>query len=383
MKTRAAVLHEVGQDWSVEEIQLDPPKEGEVLVKTAYAGLCHSDEHLVTGDLVPPPDMMEMMGITEYLPMIGGHEGSGIVEEVGPGVRSLKPGDHVSVSFIPSCGHCRWCASGMQNLCDLGAMLFLGGMITDSTYRHHTAKGQTLRTMCKLGTFSEHLVVSEDSLIKVDPDLPLAAVALVSCGVATGWGSAVHRAGVKAGETVAIIGIGGIGINAVQGARMAGAGKIIAIDPLEFKREKAQEFGATHSAPSAAEAFPLVQELTQGVMADRVICTPGVMTGDILAPALSLVRKGGSVVVTAVAPMAQSQADINLFDLTCSNKEVKGAIFGSLNPRADIPLLLSYYQQGSLKLDELITQEYPLEGINQGYQDMRDGKNIRGVLNLN
>jgi NDMA-dependent alcohol dehydrogenase len=383
MKTRAAVLHGVGEDWSVEEIELDAPKEGEVLVKTAYAGLCHSDEHLVTGDLVPPADMMEQMGITEWLTMIGGHEGSGEVIEIGPGVRTVKPGDHVSVSFIPSCGRCRWCASGMQNLCDLGAMLFLGGMITDMTYRHHLKGGETVRTMAKLGTFAEHMLVSEDSLIKVDPDLPMAAVALVSCGVATGWGSAVHRAGVQAGETVVVIGIGGIGMNAVQGARMAGASKIIAVDPVEFKREKAQEFGATHSSPSSAEAFPLVQELTRGVMADRVICTPGIMTGDILAPALALVRKGGSVVVTAVAPMTQATADISLFDLAMQNKEVKGTIFGSGNPRADIPLLLSYYQQGMLKLDELITQTYPLEGINQGYQDMRDGKNIRGVLNLN
>jgi S-(hydroxymethyl)glutathione dehydrogenase/alcohol dehydrogenase len=380
MKVKAAVLYGVGQDWTVEDIEIDAPKEGEVLVRTAYAGLCHSDEHLVTGDLVPTPEAMAMMGMTDYLPMVGGHEGSGVVEAVGPGVKTLKPGDHVSVSFIPSCGRCRFCATGQQNLCDLGALLFLGGMITDQTYRHHNARGETLRTMSKLGTFAEAMVVSEDSLIKVDPDLPLSAVALVSCGVATGWGSAVHRAGVQAGETVVVIGIGGIGMNAVQGAKMAGAAKIIAVDPLEFKREKAMEFGATHVAASTVEALAMIAELTQGLMADRVICTPGIMTGDILGPAVNAARKGGTVVVTAVAPMAQSQADISLFELAMFNKEVKGSIFGSGNPRADIPMLLDYYRQGLLKLDELITAEYPISKINEGYQDMRDGKNIRGVL---
>jgi S-(hydroxymethyl)glutathione dehydrogenase/alcohol dehydrogenase len=380
MKVKAAVLYGVGQDWTVEDIEIDAPKEGEVLVRTAYAGLCHSDEHLVTGDLVPTPEAMAMMGMTDYLPMVGGHEGSGVVDAVGPGVRTLKPGDHVSVSFIPSCGRCRFCATGQQNLCDLGALLFLGGMITDQTYRHHNARGETLRTMSKLGTFAEAMVVSEDSLIKVDPDLPLSAVALVSCGVATGWGSAVHRAGVQAGETVVVIGIGGIGMNAVQGAKMAGAAKIIAVDPLEFKREKAMEFGATHVAASTVEALAMIAELTQGLMADRVICTPGIMTGDILGPAVNAARKGGTVVVTAVAPMAQSQADISLFELAMFNKEVKGSIFGSGNPRADIPMLLDYYRQGLLKLDELITAEYPISKINEGYQDMRDGKNIRGVL---
>ena len=234
--------------------------------------------------------------------------------------------------------------------------------------------------MAKLGTFSEYTVVNELSLIKVDDDLPFAAVSLVSCGVATGWGSAVERAGTAPGDTVVVVGIGGIGMNAVQGAKMAGARHVIAVDPVEFKREKAMEFGATHTVPSIEEALPFVTQLTWGQMADRVIMTPGVMYGDLMAGALSLTGKGGTCVVTAVAPMAQTESSVNLFELAMWNKEIKGTIFGSLNPRRDIPNLLSMYREGQLKLDELVTRTYALDDINAGYQDMRDGKNIRGVI---
>jgi NDMA-dependent alcohol dehydrogenase len=379
MKTRAAILWGVGQDWSVEEIELDPPKQGEVLLEMKAAGLCHSDEHMVTGDMVVSDELRQMFELPDAFPLIGGHEGAGIVQEVGPGVTTLKPGDHVSVSFIPACGRCRYCSTGRQNLCDLGAGALNRGQILDNTSRHH-ARGQDLAIMAKLGTFSEHTVVNELSLIKVDDDLPFSAVSLVSCGVATGWGSAVERAGTAPGDTVVVVGIGGIGMNAVQGAKMAGARHVIAVDPVEFKREKAMEFGATHTVPSIEEALPFVTQLTWGQMADRVIMTPGVMYGDLMAGALSLTGKGGTCVVTAVAPMTQTESSVNLFELAMWNKEIKGTIFGSLNPRRDIPNLLSMYREGQLKLDELITRTYPLDDINAGYQDMRDGKNIRGVI---
>jgi NDMA-dependent alcohol dehydrogenase len=379
MKTRAAILWGVGQDWSVEEIELDPPKQGEVLVEMKAAGLCHSDEHMVTGDMVVSEELRTMFELPETFPLVGGHEGAGIVTEVGPGVSTLQPGDHVSVSFIPSCGRCRYCSTGRQNLCDLGAGALNRGQILDNTSRHH-ARGEDLAIMAKLGTFSEHTVVSELSLIKVDDDLPLEAVSLVSCGVATGWGSAVERAGTAPGDVVVVVGIGGIGINAVQGAKMAGARHVIAVDPIEFKREKAMEFGATHTVASIEEALPFVTQLTWGQMADRVIMTPGVMYGDLMAGALSLTGKGGTCVVTAVAPMSQTESSVNLFELAMWQKEIKGTIFGSLNPRRDIPNLLSMYREGQLKLDELVTRTYPLDDINVGYQDMRDGKNIRGVI---
>jgi len=373
------MLWGTNQPWSVEEIDIDPPRAGEVIVEWKAAGLCHSDEHLVTGDMVPPDEVREMMGLESFFPMIGGHEGAGIVVEVGPGVTSVKPGDHVSASFVPSCGRCRYCSTGKQNLCDNGRGTFGGGMITDGTHRHFV-NGEPVTLMAKVGTFAQHACVSEDSVIKVDDDLPLECVALVSCGVATGWGSATSRADVAPGDTVVVVGIGGIGINAVQGARMAGAKRVIAIDPVEFKREKAMELGATHTFASMEEAMPAVTELTWGQMADKVIMTPGVLYGDMMELGLALTGKGGTCVVTAIAPMMQTQAAVNLFQLAMWQKEIKGTIFGSLNPRVDIPKLLGMYREGQLKLDELITRRYTLDQINEGYDAMRNGDNIRGII---
>lgn len=381
MKCKAAIIHGVGQDWSIEEIEIDPPKVGEVLVKWTHAGLCHSDEHLLTGDFVPSEEQMAAMGMTgSMFPMIGGHEGAGIVEEVGPGVTSVQVGDHVSASFVPSCGTCHYCSTGRQNLCDKGAGTFLPGMITDGTVRHRLANGDEVLLIAKLGTFAEYTCVAEASVVKVDDDLPLESVALVSCGVATGWGSATRRAEVRPGDTVVVVGIGGIGMNAVQGAAMAGAKNVVAVDPIEFKREKAMEFGATQTFASMEEAFPEVAAMTEGRMADKVIMTPGVLYGELMQLGTALAGKGSTIVVTAIAPITQTESSVNLFELAMWQKEIKGTIFGSLNPRADIPNLLSMYQAGKLKLDELITNTYPLDEINEGYRAMRDGENIRGVV---
>ena len=367
MKTKAAVLWETGQPWSVEEIELDPPKAGEVLVKIAASGMCHSDEHLVTGDL------------PFALPIIGGHEGAGVVEAVGEGVSWLAPGDHVVFGFIPSCGRCPSCSTGHQNLCDLGALMGGGRQITDGTSRHH-ARGQDLGTMCILGTFAHHTVVNEASCIKIENDVPLDRACLLGCGVVTGWGSAVYAAEVKPGDTVAVVGVGGIGANAIQGARLAGAKQIVAIDPVEFKREKAMEFGATHTAASMAEAMPLLQEITWGTMANKVVMTMGVGSGAVIAEALALTAKRGRVVVTNIHPAMEMSANVSLLDLTLMEKQVVGSLFGSGNPRADIPKLIGLYREGQLDLDGLVTTTYPLDGINDGYDAMRAGTNIRGVL---
>jgi NDMA-dependent alcohol dehydrogenase len=367
MKTKAAVLWEVGKDWSVEEIELDPPKQGEVLVKLAASGMCHSDEHLLTGDL------------PFALPIIGGHEGAGIVEEVGEGVTWLQPGDHVVFGFIPSCGRCPSCSTGHQNLCDLGALLGLGLQISDGTTRHH-AQGKDIGLMCLLGTFSHHTVVNEASCIKIEDDIPLDRACLMGCGVVTGWGSAVYAADVQPGETVVVAGVGGIGANAIQGAKLAGAKRIIAIDPLENKREKAMDFGATHTAESFDAALPLVQDITSGTIANKVILTLGVGNGELLASALALASKGGRVVVTNIHPAAEMTANVSLLDLTLMEKQVVGSLFGSGNPRYDIPRLLGLYREGQLDLDGLVTRTYTLDEVNVGYQDMRDGKNIRGVM---
>ena len=379
MKCKAAVLHGLGQQWQVQDITVDPPKAGELLVQWKAAGMCHSDEHFVTGDMVPPAEMMAAAGLPPFFPIVGGHEGAGIVVEVGPGVMSVQPGDHVSASFIPSCGRCRYCSTGRQNLCDAGAGTMQNGMITDGTSRHFLGD-EPLKLMAKLGTFSQYSTVAEASVIKVDDDLPMDVVALVSCGVATGWGSATTRADVRPGDTVVVVGVGGIGINAMQGAAMAGAKRVIAVDPVEFKREKAMEFGATHTYASMEEAMPAISELTWGQMADKVIMAPGVLYGDMMQLGTAMAGKGGTIVVTAIAPITQTKSSVNLFELAMWNKEIKGTIFGSLNPRNDIPKLLGLYREGQLKLDELITRRYTLDQINDGYEAMRSGENIRGVI---
>ena len=379
MDTQAAILWGPRTDWSVEDITLDPPKQGEVLIKLAASGLCHSDEHLVTGDLAMPPETAAELGLQQY-PIIGGHEGAGEVVEVGPAVSGLEVGDHVALGFIPSCGRCPSCAMGRQNLCDLGAFLMAGRQVTDFTARHHSKDGDDLGIMCCLGTFEPYSVVSEASCIKIEPDIPLDKAALVGCGVTTGWGSATYAADVQPGETVVIVGCGGVGTNAVQGAALAGARHVVAVDPVPFKLEQAKLFGATHTAASVEEATSLVGDLTWGALAEKAIITTSVAEGSMIAPVMAMVAKGGRCVVTAVAPFTTTEVSLNLLELTLYQKQLVGSIFGSANPRRDIPRLLRLYMDGKLKLDELVTRTYDLTDINQGYQDMRDGKNIRGMV---
>ena len=379
MKSKAAILWQTHSKWSVEDIELDPPRAGEVLIKLAASGLCHSDEHLVTGDMVLDQATADALGLKQ-LPVIGGHEGAGEVVEVGPDVTTLAPGDHVVLSFIPACGRCPSCAMGQQHLCDLGAFLLAGRQVTDFTSRHHATDGTDLGVMCCVGTFEPFTVVSEASCVKIEPHIPLDRAALVGCGVTTGWGTAVNAADVRSGETVVVVGLGGIGMNAIQGSRLAGADKIVAVDPLESKRERAGIFGATHTASSIEEATALVAELTRGAMADKAMLTVGVAYGDLIAPVMNLVKKAGRAVVTAVAPVAQTDVKLDLFMMAMMRKELVGCIFGNANPRRDIPRILDFYTQGKLKLDELVTNTYPLEDINQGYEDMRNGTNIRGVV---
>jgi NDMA-dependent alcohol dehydrogenase len=379
MKSAGAVLWDIGEAWSVEEIEVLPPGPGDVLIEWKAAGLCHSEEHFVTGDFVLPAPMREEAGQPSPFPMLGGHEGAGTVLEVGAGVTEVVPGDLVASSFMPACGRCRYCARGQQNLCRQGAALMLPGQMSDGVVRHF-CRGEPLNLYSKCGTFARNSLLSEQSVIKVDPSLPPAVVALVSCGVATGWGSAVHRAETIAGDVVVVVGCGGIGMNAIQGAAMAGAKVVVAVDPIAFKRESAPQFGATHSCADMAEAIDLIRDLTYGEMADRVILAPSVMYGELMAEAMTLTGKGGTCVVAGVAPILQDKASINLMQLAMFNKEVKGTIFGSGSPRLDVPNLLSLYSAGKLKLDELVTRTYQLEDINTGYQDMREGRNIRGVI---
>jgi S-(hydroxymethyl)glutathione dehydrogenase/alcohol dehydrogenase len=367
MRSRAAILWATGQPWSVEEIELDPPQAQEVLVRLAASGLCHSDDHSRTGDL------------PMALPVVGGHEGSGVIEQVGPGVAHLRPGDHVVLSFIPACGRCAACSTGHQNLCDLGQFLMTGKMIADGGHRVH-ARGTTAATMSLLGTFSGHAVVHEASVVKIDDDIPLEIAALVGCGVTTGWGSAVYVGRVRPGETVVVVGAGGLGMAAVQGARLAGAEQVIVVDPVAYKRETALKLGASEAVASMAEAHPLVAERTRGRMAEVAILTVGVAHGDMIGPLLGLVGKNGRGVLTAVVPHHEHTAELPLMEFTFYQKQLLGNTFGGANPHADIPKLLRLYQRGLLDLESMITRRYSLDEVNAGYEDLLAGRNIRGLI---
>jgi len=234
--------------------------------------------------------------------------------------------------------------------------------------------------MCMIGTFSQYGVISQTSTVKVDDDLPLDKAVLVGCGVPTGWGSAVNTANVAPGDTVAIFGIGGIGINAVQGARYAGAKNVIAIDPLENKREKAMELGATHAFATAGEAQAAIAEMTRGQMADSAILTVDLMTAEVVSAGFDAIGKGGTVVVTGLNKLEIPTVTLSGSILTLFRKSVKGSLFGDCNPTTDIPKILGLYQAGDLKLDEIITQTYTLDQVNEGYDDLLAGKNVRGVI---
>ncbi len=382
MRSRAAILYEYGRPWSVEEFELDPPRAGEVLVRLAASGLCHSDEHIRQGTLAPPPDVARDLGLPAMSPTIGGHEGSGVVLEVGDGVTGLAPGDHVVTSFVAVCGQCRWCASGMEYLCDKGSGTLTPGMPTDGTFRHHTADGRDLGHVSKIGAFAEHTVVSADSLVKIDQGFPLVPAALLACAAPTGYGSAARRAGVRGGDTVVVIGAGGIGTAAIQGARISGAAAIVAVDVSGFKRETAPRFGATHTAATAAEALELVRELTRGVMADAVIVSPAMIGEADVGAALALTRKGGTCVLTGLPSPALGSIAMALQDFILMNKTLCGTVFGSCNPRSDIPLLARLYESGRLLLDEMITRRYRLDDINGAYADLTSGRLVRGVIDF-
>jgi S-(hydroxymethyl)glutathione dehydrogenase/alcohol dehydrogenase len=381
MQVKAAIVSELHGKWHTETIEIDEPHANEVKVKMAFAGMCHSDEHIRTGDLVPDASMLEMLsGRSSMYPIIGGHEGAGVVESVGPDVTSLKPGDHVAVSFVPSCGRCGFCASGRQYLCDLGATTLAGPMISDGTWRHHLGD-LNLNRMCQLGTFSEYVVAHEASLIRIDPWYDLRAAALISCGISTGFGSAVNRGGTKPGDTVAVIGCGGVGSGAIQGAVHAGARAVVAIDTNQSKVDRALKIGATHGCATTLDAaFTILPELTAGKNCDVVIITTGVLTSELVEQARSITAKGGVIVATAIAPMNQQTVELNMLMLSMYNQELRGTVFGSESPRVQVPRLLRMHHEGKLHIDDLITQEYSIDGVQQGYDDLESGKNLRGVI---
>ncbi|QKT12142.1 NDMA-dependent alcohol dehydrogenase [Rhodococcus sp. W8901] len=368
MKTKGALLWGINEKWSIEEIELGDPVAGEVQIRMEAAGMCHSDHHIVTG----------ATPMASY-PAMGGHEGAGVITKVGEGVTDLEVGDHVVLSFIPACGRCPSCSSGHSNLCDLGMGLLSGQAIADGTYRIQ-ARGENVIPMSLLGTFSPYMTVHQTSVVKIEKDIPFELAALVGCGVPTGWGSATHVADVKPGDSVAIIGVGGVGMSALQGAVASGARHVFAIDPVPFKREQALKFGATHAFASMEEAIAPIMEITWGRMCQKTIITVGEMKGEYVDPALTLTAKNGRCVVTAMGHMADMDVKLNAFLFAMLQKDLQGNIYGGCNARVDIPNLLNLYRAGLLNLEDMVTNTYSLEQLNEGYQDMLDGKNIRGVV---
>lgn len=367
MKTRAAVIYAPKEPLRIEELEIDEPKTGEVRVKMAAVGLCHSDYHVVAGDR--PVAMM---------PMALGHEGAGIVESVGPGVTRIKPCDHVVLTFIPSCGKCRWCVSGMSHACVLGAGLAKGPQV-DGTYRLRNKDGQNVGQFCMLGAFSEYVIANQDSVCVIDKSYPLDVACLVGCGVAGGFGAAVHRAQVTPGSSVLVIGVGGVGMNVVQGARASSATTIIAADMVDQKLAWAKGFGATHVVnPNKEDLVARVMEITNGAGVDfafEAISSPAT-----IGQAFAATGKCGTVVVIGLTPATFDSIPISPLSLVLTQKTLMGTLYGASNPQVEIPRLLNLYRHGLLKLDELVTKTYSLDEINAGYADMLAGKNIRGVV---
>lgn len=363
MKAKAAVLYELHKPLVVEDIDVDDPKEGEVLVRVVASGVCHTDQSFIDGYQPWVP-----------LPIVLGHEGAGVVEKVGPGVTSVQPGDHVVLSWVPACGRCYYCTIGRPSLC-IGHGMFMGTMKDGTTRLHKDEKN--IGTLVSVGSFSQYTVVPQETAIKVRPDAPLDKVALIGCGVMTGVGAAINTAEVKPGSSVVVVGCGGVGLNVVQGAMLAGAEKVIAIDLLDNKLELAKVFGATHTINSSREnAVAKVRELTQGLGAEYAIEVVGLPETILLA--LNATRSGGTCVVVGFPP-AGAEVSIPIMTIFME-RTLKGCVYGSARMRVDIPRLVDLYLDGRLKLDELITGTFPITAINTTLDLLKKGEAVRSVI---
>ena len=363
MKTKAAVLYEANTPLVIEELDLDEPKGGEVLVKIGAAGICRSDWHFMAGEA------------KVALPAVLGHEGSGIVERVGPGVTSVKAGDTVILSFVSGCGRCHFCTTGKPNLCDLH--MSTSTTMMDGTYRLH--KGDTDFTpLSKLACFSQYSVVPEVACVPCPQELPLDKAALIGCCVTTGVGAVITAAKVEPGSTVAVVGCGGVGLNVILGARLASASKIIAVDVSEGALEFAMQFGTTHTVnPSQQDAVARVRDITDGLGADYTFEVYG--SSGTVEMAFDMARKGGTVTVVGIAPDGDMPS-IDAVALVRQEKTLKGSYYGSARMQADMPRMVDLYMSGHLNLDALVTRTYHLDEINKAYEDLVRGEVGRGVI---
>ena len=359
---KAAVLYELNQPVVVEDIEMEGPKKGEVLVKVAATGVCHSCYHAVTGKIRYP------------LPAVLGDEGAGVVEEVGEGVTLVKPGDHVILSWVPSCGYCIYCTQGYPNLC-LKARQSERGCLFDGTTRYKK-NGKPIHHFAWVASFAEYSVIPQESAIPIDKEIPLDKAALIGCSVTTGVCAATNTAQVRPGSSVVVFGAGGIGLNAIQGAAIAGAEKVIAVDLLDAKLEMARQLGATHTLnASNSDPIPEIQALTDGLGADFAIEAIGANVT--FEQAIRAIRPRGKAVWIGVP----SQEPLSLEPgILGGEKMVMTSTYGSARPRDDMPRLLALYRAGVLKLDELISRTYQLEEINEAFEDLLNGEVARGMI---
>ena len=351
---KAAVLYEVHKPLVIDEIDIDEPGPGQVMVKTVSAGICHSDLHQIEGRW--PIDV----------PVVLGHEGAGIVERVGEGVTYVQPGDHVVMNFIPFCGVCRFCQSGRPVLCMQGR----------SDVKHLRKGGQSIDVFLSVSSFAERMLASENGVVKVREDAPLDKLSIMGCAIATGVGAVLNTAKVGAGSSVAVIGVGGVGLSVIQGAALAGAYPIIAVDLLERKLEMARQFGATHFVDaSKGDPVEAVCALTDGGAdyAFEVIGRP-----EAISQAFDMARRGGEAIMVGVSPFgAKTSIDTNGL---LAEKTLKGCVYGSIRQRVDIPRYVDLYMAGRLKLDQLVTRTFSLEDINEAFAAMKAGEVARSVI---
>lgn len=360
---KAAVFYEVDQPLVVETIDLEGPKQGEVRVKLAASGVCHSDYSVLHG-VIPWP-----------APCVLGHEGAGIVEEVGPGVTSVKVGDHCILATLANCGRCAACATGRAIFCPTrGGQSY--GVLWDGTARMHK-NGQSVYCFAHTSTFCEYQVVPEECVVVIRPDMPLDRAALIGCGVITGWGAVINSAQMRPGGRVVVIGCGGIGLNAIQGAAFGGALQIIAVDVLDNKLEWARAFGATHTVnPKDGDPVQQVRELTGGKGVEYGFEAIGRI--QTIEQGIQMLAPGGKMMIIGTTPRG-AMISVDPYVLW-QDKSVHGVRYGSARPQHDFPLLVDLYLAGKLKLDELISRNYKLGEINEAFAAMEAGDLARGVI---
>lgn len=360
---KAVVCREWGKPITVETIKVAPPKRNEITIKVAACGVCHSDLSATTGKIQYPP------------PLVLGHEAAGVVIEVGEGVTDFQEGDHVVSSFISMCGKCRQCVRGRPVLCENARKAMF--TLPDGTVRTTDADGNDLNVFGACGVMAEYATLHVDNAVKIEQGVPLQNAALVGCAVMTGVGAVFNTAKLEPGSRAAVFGVGGVGLNAIQGCATAGAEMIVAVDTSDRKLEMAKEFGATHTVniSEVDDAAKAVKKLTGGV--DYAFECVG--AGAVVAQAYKCLGRGGTAVVVGVAD-PKDKTEIGTLSLPADERTLKGSWLGSARPQHDFPRIIALYKAGKLKLDELITQTYSIDQAPQAFEDMVSGKNARGVI---